>query len=192
MKSVTHSPRYPWFVLLSATVLLSGCATSNVQVSRSASFAQIRRVAVLPFTPPPEVNAEQGRGVSEGVSDIVAAEIMRRGWQVVERTRIKQVFEERHLNLGEMPAGQHLEEIRALLGADAFVAGAVTEWRGFKPGLIGVSGAVALTLKMYDARTGECVYSGSDSRQIGLMSNQSQTYHAEILARNLCARIPGR
>ena len=187
MNTVRHCCLAFVAVALAAT---AGCARMDVYMKSTADFSKIRRVAVLPFTPPPEVDKERVQGISEGVSDIVATQLLRNGWDVVERARVKTIFEERNLALSEMPSGRRLEEVRTLLGVDCFVTGAVTEWRDFVA--FRNDGAVGITIKFYDAQTAELIYSGSGSRPIGLFDDKSQSLHAQYLVKDLCAKIPRR
>jgi hypothetical protein len=171
-------------------LFLSGCARMDVYSKKGVDYSLYRRAAVLPFTPPPEVAKDLAPGISEGVSDILGTQLLRSGWDVVERSRIIEVFKERELKLTEMPSGKKLEEVRTILGADLFVTGAITEWRAFEA--LKNDGAVGLTLKFYDAQTGELVYSGSGSRPIGLFDDKSQSWHAQQIVKVLCAKIPRR
>jgi hypothetical protein len=100
------------------------------------------------------------------------------------------IFEERNLAMTHIPSGKNLEDIRNILGVDAFVTGSVTEWREriYKRH----DGAVGITIKIYDTRTGELVWSGSGTRPIGGLGDKRLTLHAELIIKNLCEKIPSR
>jgi len=181
------------FLFLNFIVFLgffTSCATTDYYVKPGVEFSRFRRVGVLPFTPPPEVQKDQGVGISEGISDIVGTQLLKRGWDVIERARIRSIFEERNLALTHIPSGKNLEDMRNILGVDAFVTGSVTEWR--ERIRKRNDGAVGITIKIYDTRTGELVWSGSGTRPIGGLDDKRLTLHAELIIRNLCEKIPSR
>lgn len=186
--SIKH--QIPTLLALALFLAAAGCARMDVYSKSGVDYSRYHRAAVLPFTPPPEISKDLAPGISEGVSDIVGTQLLRGGWDVVERARIVEVFKERDLKLTEMPTGQKLQEVRSILAVDLFVTGTVTEWRAFEFGKN--DGAVGLTLKFYDAQTGELVYSGSGSRPIGLFDDKSQSWHSQKIIQDLCAKIPKR
>lgn len=172
------------------TLWLCGCAHVEVYQKPGAEVSALRSIAVLPFTPPPGLDTERVKGISEGVCDIVGAALMRQGFNVVERARVEAIFKERNLNLSELPTGNELEELARTLGADAFATGSVTEWR--EVGGFFKDGAVGLTIKIYDARTSEQVYAGSASKPFDIFDNPSVTRHAQELAQKMCEKFSKR
>lgn len=179
---------------LSLAVLtgLTGCASVEHSTPAGADLSRIRRVAVLPFTPPGGVSRESAPGISEGVADLAAAQLIRHGWQVVERARVQEILRERNLNLAEMPTGKNLEDVRTILGVDAFATGAITEWR--EDVVMRNVAAVGITLKLYDAQTGEIAYMGSASDTLppSIFTRKTPTNLAQELLRKLCDGIPRR
>jgi len=170
--------------------IITACAVRDYYVKPGIDFSRFRRAAVLPLAPPPEVGKDQTGGLSEGVSDIIGTQLLKRGWDLVERTRIKSIFEERSLELTQLPIGKNLVEIQNILNVDCFVTGAITEWRSPVRGR--VRGAIGLTVKIYDARTGELVWSGSGSRNISSTFGASLSRHAQEVIKRLCEDIPSR
>ena len=179
---------FPLFV--TCLSIITACAVRDYYVKPNVDFSRFRRTAVLPLTPPPEVEKDQAGGLSEGVSDIIATQLLKRGWDVVERARIRSIFEERSLELTQVPIGKNLAEIQGILNVDCFVTGAITEWRS--PVKNRIRGAVGLTVKIYDARTGELVWSGSGSRNISSTFGASLSKHAQEIIKRLCEDIPSR
>lgn len=166
---------------------LTGCISTKVYQPPGANLSNIQRVAVLPFTPPPGMDKDQARGISEGVCDMVATALMQRGFEVVERARVQEILKERNLNLSESPAGERLVELGRILGVDALATGAVTEWREYRG--LGRVGAVGITLKVYDAANGSLYMSGSGGDQITSLDDKSITRHAQDVVATMCRKI---
>jgi curli biogenesis system outer membrane secretion channel CsgG len=174
-----------------AVVLWStGCARMEVYQRPDAKSSQLRRIAVLPFTPPPDLDKERAKGVCEGVCDMAATGLMQRGFDVVERARVEEIFKERNLNLSQMPSGKDLSEIGRVLGVDAFATGAITEWRDWV--FAKHDGAVGITLKLYDAQTAQTIFSGSSSRPVGLLNEKTLTLQAQVIIKELCSKVGRR
>lgn len=171
-----------------ALCLLAGCLTTDHYVKPKADFSQFKQAAVLPFRSPPEIAKERATGVCEGVADIVATQLLKKGWDVVERSRVEAILEERDMRLGELPAADDLNEVRKLLAVDCFVTGAVTEWREFVA--FRNDGAVGITLKLYDAQTGQLLWSGSGNSTVTLFDDKRQSNHAQKIVTRLCSKIP--
>lgn len=165
-----------------------GCMSTDHYVKQDANFSRFKRAAVLPFAPPPEVPKEQASGICEGVADIVAMQLLKKGWDVVERARVQAIFEERNLEISEFPVGTNLDKVRQLLAVDCFVTGAITEWREFIA--FRNDGGVGITIKIYDGYTGQLVWSGSGSSTVTLLDDKRQSYHAQRIIKDLCNNIP--
>jgi hypothetical protein len=182
--------RLSFALFVTCLSIITACAVRDYYVKPGIDFSRFRRAAVLPLTPPPEVGKDQTGGLSEGISDIIGTQLLKRGWDVVERARIKSIFEERSLELTQVPIGKNLVEIQNILNVDCFVTGAITEWRSPVKGR--VRGAVGLTVKIYNARTGELVWSGSGSKNISSTFGASLSKHAQEIIKRLCEDIPSR
>lgn len=180
--------------LLSNTTLaacllgLIGCSSPEVYQKPRANLSSIQRIAVLPFTPPPGMDKEQARGISEGVCDMVATGLMQRGFEVVERARVEEILKERNLTLSESSAGAKLTELGQILGVDALATGSITGWREYN--FPRNNGEVGLTLKLYDARSGGTHFSGSGNRTAAVHTGSlNLSHHAQKIVNSLCGRI---
>jgi len=106
-------PRFTFFLILFGFIL--SCARIDYFVKKGVEFSRYKHVAVLTFTISKDMVKEHNITLSEGISDILATELLKRGWYVVERGRIKSIFEERNLELTQIPYGKSLEEVQSLL-----------------------------------------------------------------------------
>jgi TolB-like protein len=107
-------------------VFMAGCATPTIKATRKLSVQSVGTVAVLPF--------DGHRG--DQFADSVTQELMLRGVQVVERSRVRSVLLEQGLSVAQIASGRvNYEKIGGLLGVDTVVVGSVS------PIIVYVSGA---------------------------------------------------
>lgn len=177
-------------ILVIMSLVIVGCAFPDHYENPEVEFSKFKTAAVLPFSAPPEVAPDRVSGITQGVADMVGTRLMKRGWRLVERGRVQSIFEENNLQMTQVPFGEDLNAIQQILGVDALVTGSITEWREFIA--MKNDGGVGLTLKVYDARTGELAWTGSASSPITFFDDKRQTLHAQKIVRTLCDSIPSK
>jgi len=98
-------------------LLLAGCA-SRMAVKKDYDFSKVRRIAVLDF---------EGEG-SSGVVDMFILDLMRSGFDVVERSRISSVLREQELGGAGRLDPATVKNIGKVLGVDVLLAGSVSQF----------------------------------------------------------------
>ena len=106
-----------------------GCAVlvpPTIKATKHLSAESVGTVAVLPFS---GYHGDQ-------FADSVTQELMMRGVQVVERTRVMSILSEQGMSVADMTSGKvNYETLGGLLGVDSIVVGSVS------PIVVYVSGA---------------------------------------------------
>ena len=105
--------------ILCATLAAAGCSRSTVSVSALGRKYAPEGIVVLPFK-----NDRDGI-----VTSAFQSGLLKLGWRVVERARMKDVLSEEELQALYNYRTTGAEEIRRKLNADVVVLGEVTEYR---------------------------------------------------------------
>jgi len=106
------------WLLLIAILNLLGCVSQVVSVSPQAKILKPKAVAILPFN-----NDHQ-----ELIADAFQAGVIRIGWPVIERSKIKAVLNESEMQafLKSPNSSQSLNLVQKLLKVDVIIIGKVT------------------------------------------------------------------
>jgi hypothetical protein len=181
-KKVNFAPSLNWIITLLVFLSLSyGCAhiprpITDFYQRPGIDLRQYERIAVLNFGAP--LNA-----TSAGIeaSDIVGLELMKKGYVVVERSRVGQILREQGLGLTGALDESTTAEIGKILGVQALIVGSVGNYKTDKttmilPTMYGpmggtqVSSSASVTMKMIDVKDavviwaghGNCVFRGNN------------------------------
>ncbi len=103
-------------LLLGITILsLAGCAKPYIAFNEKADFTRINRVAVATFGGP------QG----DVAADLLTQDLLQRGADVVERSRLDAVLREYHLADQKILDAETVKKVGKILGVDALFVGTV-------------------------------------------------------------------
>lgn len=145
-------------LLLASAFLLSSCSSNRVVVKHVPEAGRKVRVAVLPFK-----DAPGAPGSGQSASDALTSELLKiPSYEIIERGAMDQLMKEQNLSLTGAISQQTAASLGQLLGADALVVGAVTEYQErdamiFPPAKAGVSA------RMVSAASGTVEWSGGHS-----------------------------
>ncbi|PCI37839.1 MAG: hypothetical protein COB53_05605 [Elusimicrobia bacterium] len=103
-------------LLILGSVLFAGCLSPTV-ISEGYDRSKIKRVAVLQFG-----------GKELGAGDLFAKHLIRRGFRVVERSRVESIFKEQRLGLTGAVSAETAKKIGNILGVDGLVMGQVSHY----------------------------------------------------------------
>jgi len=137
-------------------VFVAGCLTPTIKATKKLSVQSVGTVAVLPF--------DGHRG--DQFADAVTQELILRGVQVVERSRVLSVLLEQGLSVTQIASGRiNYEKIGGLLGVDTLVVGSVSPIIVYASGapsgkvstaalrFVAVKNGIVLGAATYDANT---------------------------------------
>ena len=131
---------------LAALPFLAGCATGESVTSPRFMQTRPERVAVVDIT-----GDIRGETAKNQVENFLAMELMRKGYSVIERRRVRSVMAEQDFQLSERVTDPQAAEIGRILGVPAVVMLDVT-----------VTGEkLSLTGRMVSTETGEILWIGS-------------------------------
>ncbi|MFA6092800.1 MAG: GNA1162 family protein [Elusimicrobiota bacterium] len=136
-------------LVLSCFCLLAAACAPSVIVKRWPESGRRLRVAVLPFRPDPAA-ANSGALATEAFSSSILSVD---AYDVLERGAMDNLLKEQQLGQTGLLDESKAVEIGKLLGADAVVLGAVTEFRE-RNYLLFPPSSVALSARMVDVKTG--------------------------------------
>jgi curli biogenesis system outer membrane secretion channel CsgG len=147
-------------LILLTFVLLSACTASVQSYKRpGVRFSDYKRIAVVRFD-----CSDYGAG--QEVADTFGLELMRRGFNVIERSQLRAVINEEALVQSGL-----IESAKAALkvsGVDSIVVGSISSYN-CRPGTI-VAGSlvlstnnchVSLSMKMLDVQTGDILWAAN-------------------------------
>lgn len=143
-----------WFCVLTAGLLLGGCATRKPLVSCQALNVAVaqgdspRSIAVLPFT-----NHTELEGLEDQVRQSFASQISQLPYNDLELTRIDQKLRQHGISGGKPLYTKTVIEMGEILNCDALVYGDVIEFRRVFAGIYS-SLTVGAAIQIWDARTG--------------------------------------
>lgn len=112
-------------LLVASTLFLNACYMPQVTVKHAPAPSEHLRVAVLPFK-----DAPGAPGSGEAAAETLTAALLRiPSYEVIDRGALDQVIQEQKLGTTGAISQETAAQLGKLLGADALVVGAVTEYR---------------------------------------------------------------
>ena len=158
-----HWRRNACWLLLIAILNLLGCVSQVVSVSPQAKILKPKAVAILPFD-----NDHQ-----ELIADAFQAGVIRIGWPVIERSKIKAVLNESEMQafLKSPNSSQSLNLVQKLLKADVIIIGKVTIFQQGRPVALGGGNTMfGFTARAIEVSTGLTLWSVSVVDDGGMFS----------------------
>ena len=158
-----HWRRNACWLLLIAILNLLGCVSQVVSVSPQAKILKPKAVAILPFD-----NDHQ-----ELIADAFQAGVIRIGWPVIERSKIKAVLNESEMQafLKSPNSSQSLNLVQKLLKADVIIIGKVTIFQQGRPVSLGGGNTMfGFTARAIEVSTGLTLWSVSVVDDGGMFS----------------------
>ena len=158
-----HWRRNACWLLLIAILNLLGCVSQVVSVSPQAKILKPKAVAILPFD-----NDHQ-----ELIADAFQAGVIRIGWPVIERSKIKAVLNESEMQafLKSPNSSQSLNLVQKLLKADVIIIGKVTIFQQGRPVRLGGGNTMfGFTTRAIEVSTGLTLWSVSVVDDGGMFS----------------------
>jgi len=163
-------------------VFLFGCAhtpKSDIQmyVKQGVDWPQYKRVAVVGFEDDPST-----RGSGNEIADLIGFELLKRGYSVVERSKVGLILKEQSMGLSDIIDPATAAEVGNILGVRALVIGTVTKYtvtksrKGQSSLYIPTVGGfelpeketytieVSFTVKMVDVETAVTLWQGANSK----------------------------
>jgi hypothetical protein len=164
--------------LLLISIFISGCAP-NMAIKPGYDFSGIKRIAVLNF------DGEKG----SAAADIFILELMKKGFDVIERSRIESIIKEQDLGASGLIEPSTAKSIGKIFGVDAIITGSIIQYLPAQkrtvffpvgdtvvitPGLYLVErgnnyviymtdAEIGISARMIDVETGSVVWVASDS-----------------------------
>ncbi|MBN1622239.1 MAG: hypothetical protein JW871_06575 [Endomicrobiales bacterium] len=186
--------------ILLAVFLFSSCGRSTLQVKKNFNFNQIERIAVIKFD---DYYGNPNSG--KMAADSFASHFIGAGFNVIERSDMDKIMDERELMARGVVDTSRLKEIGKIYGVDALVIGSVNI---FKEGVrdevgtqiiertqhgektiqatqtIFLPAEVGVTCKMLSIDTGEIIFIASSSFE-GANTQTAMEFLASSIARKL-------
>jgi curli biogenesis system outer membrane secretion channel CsgG len=156
--------------ILVGSLCLGGCDETSKVTPVTRNQAELRRihtVAVLPFLDAPGM---QAKGSGEGIVNAITTQLYQcRGIQVVERSRVSALMQERDLHVSQMQDTSVAAEFGKLAEADAVFMGSLTQYEAqqdYSHGAVYAFSAggtkhihrVGVSVRLVDVHTGQVLY----------------------------------
>ncbi len=165
--------RFYLSILLFSLIFIFSCFSyspyttkANVTVNKSVCQSNIDKIAVIEFDTSGYKGFDKGPNLGENLSDQYALELMKLGYNVIERTRIDEILNEMKYQSSDLFNSKKAIEVGNLLGVKALVFGTVTG----KPNMWG------LTVRLVFIKTGELAW---------LANSNLRPIKPAVLAKNL-------
>jgi len=108
--------------MVAISLFISGCVEPPA-FSAYYDFSTLRRIGVLQFT-----SYGQQPSSGEVITNQFTIELLRRGYEVIERSRLRAILRERKLATKEKLTAEEIRSIGTALGVDALLTGAVMRY----------------------------------------------------------------
>jgi len=138
--------------LLVSSILISGCSSGESYISPSYDFGRVHKVAVVEVTGP-----VGGEGARNQISDLFVMELMKKGYQPVERAQVKVILNEQKFQASEVTSDQDAVRAGQILNVPAVVVINVPKF-GEK---------IDMTAKMLDVEDGSIIWMAQGSGTTG-------------------------
>jgi hypothetical protein len=139
-------------VLLPIVMLLVGCASASSFVQQGYNFARIHKVAVVEVT-----GANNNVNAQNEVADLWAMELLKRGYNVIERTQVQSILDEQDFQATDFTTAAGAAEMGRILNVDAIFVANVPEMQS----------SISMTAKMIDVETGSLLWIGEGTGRAG-------------------------
>ncbi len=121
MKLNKYLPLLIYIVVLCA--LVAGCATSRMAVKEGYDFNKVKRIGVMDF-----IDFQDTDSSGEAVADEFVRQLMKKKFDVIERSQLDALLAEQSLRLTSEPDLNTLSKAGKELGIDLFITGTVTKY----------------------------------------------------------------
>ena len=114
-----------WLIVLICLIVISHSAYPLVDfhLNPKADLTKYKRIAVLGFN-----DTTNAPGSGNVVADLIASELMKKGYEVVERSRIEMILSEQKLRLSGIIDTSTAIRLGEILEVDAIVTGALSQY----------------------------------------------------------------
>lgn len=156
------------FVLL--VLLFTGCASTNSYRKPGVDFSKYEKIAVI------KLDCSVNQATGQEVSDMVALEFIKKGYNVLERSQLKAVIDEEVLAMAGLTESN--KSLLQLSGVNAIVVGSVSRYDChpskapifYMGALLAVMNTntcfASLSLKLLDCKTGEIIWTANGSHSV--------------------------
>jgi hypothetical protein len=163
-------------LILTAAVFLAGCSSQRVAVRKDYDFSKIKRVAIIGFS-----SHMDFKNSGDVVADEFVLQLMKKGYKVVERSKINAILSEQQLAQANKLDEVTIKKVGKILGVDAIFTGSVIKYVEDKNVVVYYNdkdgnptsqsrlqqAEISVSARLFDVETGEVIWSGSD-RDSGL------------------------
>ena len=133
-------------VALVVAALATGCTTGESYAAAGYNFAALDKVAVVEVQLP--IGGEAAR---DQIADVFAMELLKKGYQAVERRQVSAILKEQQFQAGDLTAPEDAARAGRILNIPAVIVVNIPTW-GDK---------IDMTAKMIDVETGAIIWLGS-------------------------------
>ncbi len=137
--------KHLWAITVAAMVFLAGCSSGSSFTKPGYDFSQINKIAVVEVT-----GARGDVGAQNEVADLFSMELMKRGFNVVERKQVDALLKEQHFQQDGSTSRTDPVKLGEILNIPVVIIVNIP--------LTGEK--ISLTSKMLDVKTGEMLWMG--------------------------------
>lgn len=114
-----------WLIVLVCLIVMSHSAYPLVDfyLNPKADLTKYKKIAVFEFN-----DATNAPGSGNVVADLIASELMKKGYEVVERSRIEMIIREQKLRISGLIDTSTAIQLGEILEVDAIVTGALSQY----------------------------------------------------------------
>ncbi len=141
---------------LSSCLFLNACSSSQVVIKHTPAQNEKVRVAVLPFKDAPDQPGSGQVATEAFTTQLLSCP----SYEIIERGSLEQVMKEQNLSVTGAIDPKTASELGKLLGADAIVVGAVTEYQA-RNNMIFPPAKATVSARMVRTATGTIDWSGN-------------------------------
>ena len=149
------------FITFMVAFMLSGCIlfpspytkTPNVALNKHTCQKKITSIAIFPFDTSGYKGFDAGPNLGENAADQYAVELLRIGYNVIERTRINRVIKEQKIQMTGVIDPNDIVKVGKILGIQGMVVGTIA----------GKPNAWGLTMRMISVESGMVVWSANSN-----------------------------
>jgi len=138
--------------LLTALMLVGGCASDESYVKAGFDFSALDKIAVIDVRG--DINTDAAKNQ---IADLFEAELIKKGYAPMERTRAQTLLKEQQLQTLDLAAPRDAARAGLILNVPAVLAIDIPE----------LGEEMTITAKMIDAETGGILWMADDSGGIG-------------------------
>ena len=157
-------------VIIAVAIILNACGARHTSLLKKNEIKRYQTIAVTTFMAPSHSRESGGTA-----ADLVAAELIRKGFNVIERAQLRAIINEQNLGYSGVLKPETITELGEIYGVKGIITGTVGNFQtDYYTSILASTpySSASVTIKLIDVETGSLLWIGNKS-----LRKMNKSYH---------------